>query len=61
MLNFSEWQRSYEEAPESSEVVLGGEMPPRSYTAIHPLSTEERAELARGLATTLGTSDRGRD
>jgi mono/diheme cytochrome c family protein len=57
-VNFSEWQRPQEEAGEAAEVVLNGEMPPRLYTLMHGharLGDAERAALARGLATTLGT------
>jgi hypothetical protein len=53
ILNFSEWQRPYEEASESSEAVLEREMPPRSYLLAHAaarLTAAEREALARGLA-----------
>jgi len=53
VLNFSEWNRPYEEAHEASEVVLEGEMPPWSYLAAHPearLTPVETQSLARGLA-----------
>jgi hypothetical protein len=56
-LNFSEWTRPQEEADEASEVVQSGEMPPRSYTWLHPsarLSDSERSLLAAGLAATVG-------
>jgi mono/diheme cytochrome c family protein len=57
VLNFSDWQRGYEEAGESAETVLAGEMPPRMYMLLHPvavLSADERHALAAGLTATLG-------
>ncbi|HVK82947.1 MAG TPA: heme-binding domain-containing protein [Kofleriaceae bacterium] len=57
VLNFSEWTRAYEEAPESGETVREQEMPPRSYLLLHPearLSDAERQQLAAGLDATLG-------
>jgi hypothetical protein len=57
VLNFSDWSRGYEEAAEAAEVVLENEMPPRSYTILHPearLSPHEKRELAAGLNATLG-------
>lgn len=57
VLNFSDWSRTYEEAGESAETVLEGEMPPRSYTLLHPnarLSTAEKRALADGLTATIG-------
>jgi hypothetical protein len=57
VLNFSEWTRGYEEAPESGETVRNREMPPRSYLLMHPkarLSDVERQQLASGLDATLG-------
>ena len=56
-LNFSDWSRTYEEAGESGETVREGEMPPWSYTLMHPaarLSAAEKAELAKGLDATIG-------
>jgi hypothetical protein len=56
VLNFSEWQRPYEEAEESGETVRDREMPPRSYLLVHPearLSERERQQLASGLDATL--------
>src|SRR5689334_1138005 len=56
-LNFSEWQRPHDEAGEAAEAVLEGEMPPRSYTLLHPtaaLSPEERRALAAGLSASIG-------
>jgi hypothetical protein len=56
-VNFSEWDRAYEEAGESSETVLEGDMPPAIYLILHSsarLSAEEKRALAGGLAATLG-------
>ena len=56
-LNFSEWNRTYEEADEAAEVVENGEMPPAQYTLMHPeakLSGSDREALIRGLQATLG-------
>jgi hypothetical protein len=58
VVNFSEWDRPYEEAAESAEAVLEGEMPLAIYVWLHPaarLSAAERRELAGGLATSLGS------
>jgi hypothetical protein len=57
VLNFSEWHRSYEEAPESAETITTGEMPPPSYLLLHPearLSDQEKRALASGLTATIG-------
>ena len=56
-LNFSEWTRPQQEAKESPEEVLEGEMPPAAYALIHAharLSTADRQQLAQGLARTIG-------
>jgi len=56
-LNFSEWNRGYEEAEEASETVLEGEMPPRIYLPLHPaakLTEAEKQALATGLRQTPG-------
>jgi hypothetical protein len=65
-VNFSEWDRPYEEAGESAETVLEGEMPPAMYLWLHPsaqLSTEEKPALVNGLTATLGsrTGEEDRD
>jgi mono/diheme cytochrome c family protein len=55
-LNFSEWPHGSGEADEAVEVVLDGEMPPRSYTLAHPeavLDQDQRRSLAAGLAATM--------
>lgn len=59
VVNFSEWQRTYEEASESAETIREGTMPPWYYVVLHPrarLSAEEKNELIRGLNATLGTT-----
>jgi mono/diheme cytochrome c family protein len=56
-LNFSEWQRPQEAAPDAAEEVLEREMPLRVYALMHAharLSAADRDRLARGLARTLG-------
>jgi len=63
ILNFSEWQRA-NEADEAAEVVLEGEMPPRSYLLMHPeavLSVQERQALADGLTATVGPAEHDLD
>jgi hypothetical protein len=60
VLNFSEWQRSQEEAGEAAAVVREGEMPPALYRLVHAharLGDADLARLARGLAMTLGDSN----
>jgi cytochrome c551/c552 len=53
-LNFSEWSAGRpEEADETAEVVLEGEMPPFQYLIMHPearLSEAQKQQLASGLA-----------
>ena len=59
VLNFSEWTRPQEEARESSDEVLEGEMPPAAYALVHAharLSSADRQRLAQGLARTIGTA-----
>jgi mono/diheme cytochrome c family protein len=56
-LNFSEWQRPQEESKEAAESVRKEEMPPWTYTLLHPaarLSAEERSALIKGLEATIG-------
>lgn len=56
-LNFSEFQKPFEEAHEAGETVRDKSMPPRSYLLLHPearLSVAERQQLARGLDATIG-------
>ena len=57
VLNFSEWNREYDEAGEAGEVVEEGEMPLWDYARMHPAANRtdaERAELIKGLNATLG-------
>lgn len=56
-LNFSEWNKTYEEAGEAGETVEEGEMPIPNYLWLHPeakLSVKEKAALIAGLNATLG-------
>jgi hypothetical protein len=62
-VNYSEFDRGQEEADETIEVILEGEMPPGYFTrfGLHPeakLSRAERAELVEGLRSTPGLSER---
>ena len=55
-LNFSEWQRPQEESLEAAESVREREMPPWTYTLLHPearLSGAERSALIHGLEATI--------
>jgi hypothetical protein len=57
VMNFSEWNREYDEADEAGEVAEEGEMPLWDYALMHPsaqLTEAEKAELIRGLNATLG-------
>lgn len=57
VMNFSEWNREYDEADEAGEVVEEGEMPLWDYALMHPeakLTDAERAELIKGLNATFG-------
>jgi hypothetical protein len=60
-LNFSEWTRLQDLAPESGPTVIRRDMPPYKYRVAHPeadLNEQERIELARGLNTTVGARGR---
>ena len=60
-LNFSEWTRPQDLAPESGPTVIRRDMPPYKYRVAHPeadLNEQERIELARGLNTTVGARGR---
>jgi hypothetical protein len=62
VLNFSEWQRSQEEAAESGEAITEREMPPAAYVSLHPtarLSAAERAQLIAGLSALGPANHRG--
>jgi hypothetical protein len=59
VVNFSEWNRSYELAGYSGRRTRDGMMPPYKYMKAHPeanLTDEERVELARGLDATLNAT-----
>jgi hypothetical protein len=59
VLNFSEWSRPQEEAKDTAEEVLEGEMPPAAYMLVHAharLTAADRGRLAQGLARTLGVA-----
>ena len=59
-LNYSEWERSQEEAGESAKTVRKGEMPPWYYPWAN-LSTAEREALIRGLQATFGSEAKDSD
>jgi hypothetical protein len=55
-MNFSEWDREYDDADEAPEMVAEGEMPPWFYLPTHRearLSAAEKEALIRGLAATV--------
>jgi hypothetical protein len=55
-LNFSEFQKPFEEAHEAGQTVRDQTMPPRVYLLVHPdarLSAAEREQLARGLDASI--------
>ena len=60
-VNYSEWDRPQEEADESAETVMDGEMPPAYFTRLtHAdarLSDSERRRLIDGLIATFGTEN----
>lgn len=58
-LNFSEWNRTQDEAHESAGTVRKGSMPPWYYPWAG-LSSAERQELIAGLERTLGSRERER-
>jgi mono/diheme cytochrome c family protein len=64
-VNYSEWDRPQEEADESAETVIEGEMPPFFYTFLTHrearLTEAEKRALADGFRATLGSGDRGED
>lgn len=60
-LNFSEWDKP-QRLREASETVLGGSMPPRSYTLLHPsakLSDAQKQVLASALDAMSGQTAGG--
>ena len=61
VINFSEWNRTYDLAPYSGQSVRTGNMPTVKYRMAHPeanLSPEETLELSRGLEAMLAGSGR---
>ena len=56
VVNFSEWNRTYDLAPYSGQSVVTGNMPPLKYLMAHReanLTPQETRELARGLDAML--------
>jgi hypothetical protein len=56
VINFSEWNRTYDLALYSGQSVKTGNMPTLKYRMAHPeanLTEQETLELARGLDATL--------
>jgi hypothetical protein len=56
IINFSEWNRTYDLALYSGQSIRTGNMPPIKYRMAHPqadLSDQEQRELARGLDAML--------
>jgi hypothetical protein len=61
-LNFSEWQQPQKESKDAVKSVREREMPPWTYTLLHPearLSAEQQSELIRGLEATVGREPSG--
>lgn len=56
-INFSEWDRLQEDAHESAESVLDGEMPPNYYKPWSRMSQTELDTLVAGLEATLGSAN----
>ena len=60
-LNFSEFQKPFEDAHEAGQTVRDRSMPPRSYLVLHPearLSAAERQQLANGLDASIRAAGR---
>jgi len=56
VINFSEWNRTYDLAPYSGSSVMTGNMPPLKYSMAHReanLTQQETLDLARGLDAML--------
>ena len=56
-LNFSEWNRGFDDVDEIGEVIREGEMPLANYLALHPearLTPQEKELLIQGLMATVG-------
>ena len=66
-MNFSEWNREYEESDEAAEKIDEGEMPLPRYLPFHPeaqLTDAEKQELIQGLVQSIGADlpgERGGD
>lgn len=64
-VNYSEWDRPQDEADESAETVIDGEMPPSYYTLLTHrqarLTDAETRALIDGLEATFGSSDHQED
>lgn len=61
VINFSEWDRTFDLAMYSGESVFTGNMPTVKYRMAHPdadLNEQETAELVRGLDATLRAPQR---
>ena len=63
VINFSEWNHSYDLAPASGLSVMTDNMPTLKYRMAHPeasLTEQEKRDLARGLDAMLSTREPGR-
>jgi hypothetical protein len=61
VINFSEWNRTYDLAPYSGQSVMTGNMPTLKYRMAHPeanLTEQEALDLARGLDAMLSVPGR---
>ena len=61
VINFSEWNRTYDLAPYAGQSVMTDNMPTVKYRMAHPeanLTQQEKLDLARGLNATLTVSGR---
>ena len=57
VLNFSEWNRTYEMAPYCHQSIMSNNMPTAKYRMAHPeadLTPQEMSDLANGLDETMG-------
>lgn len=56
-LNFSEWNREFDDVDEIGEVIREGAMPLPNYLPLHPearLTSQEKELLIQGLMATIG-------
>jgi hypothetical protein len=63
VVNYSEWDRTYDLAGYSGKRTADGNMPPYKYMMAHPeanLTPAERDELARGLDATIQATEEAR-